>query len=114
MHNLNLNYSSYLSSPGTLKSVELLDKDTLYGGTWTSSMILTFTFGLTGIVLSPNFSMLTFSSKEVAPFASQQVWFSGLLIGFLLIFFTLAIGVGSVFLGANDIINEILKTKLED
>ncbi len=106
MHNLNLNYSSYLSSPGTLKSVELLDKDTLYGGTWTSSMILTFTFGLTGIVLSPNFSMLTFSSKEVAPFASQQVWFSGLLIGFLLIFFTLAIGVGSVFLGANDIINQ--------
>ena len=106
MHNLNLNYSSYLSSPGTLKSVELLDKDTLYGGTWTSSMILTFTFGLTGIVLSPNFSMLTFSSKEIAPFASQQVWFSGLLIGFLLIFFTLAIGVGSVFLGANDIINQ--------
>ena len=49
-----------------------------------------------GILLSPNFSMLTFSSKDVGPFASQQAWFSGLLMGFVLIFFTLAIGAGSI------------------
>jgi len=105
MHNINLNYSSYLSLPGTIQSAEVLDKDIFYTGKWTSSMILTFSFALTGIVLSPNFSMLTFSSRSVDPFSSQQAWFSGLLMGFILIFFTLAIGTGSILLGANSVIN---------
>ncbi len=105
MHNVNLDYSSYLSVPGTISTSEILDKNIFYNGKWTSSMILTFSFALTGIVLSPNFSMLTFASREVAPFASQQAWFSGLLMGFVLIFFTLAIGMSSIFLGANSVIN---------
>ena len=106
MFNTNLDYGSYLSLPGTLRTSEVLDKEMFYGGIWTSSMVLTFSFALTGILLSPNFSMLTFSSKEVEPFASQQAWFSGLLMGFILMFFTLAIGVGSVLLGANSIVNK--------
>ena len=106
MHNTNLDYASYLSLPGALKTAESLNKDIFYNGTWTASMVLTFSFALTGILLSPNFSMLTFASKEVQPFASQQAWFSGLLIGFISIFFTLIIGVGSIFLGANNVINE--------
>jgi len=106
MHNINFDYSSYLSLPGVLKTVEILDKDALYSGTWTASMVLTFSFALTGILLSPNFSMITFASKEVGPFAAQQAWFSGLLIGLVLIFFTTAIGIGSIFLGANDVLNE--------
>ena len=106
MHNVNLDYGSYLSLPGTIRISEVLDKDIFYNGKWTSSMVLTFSFALTGILLSPNFSMLVFSSKEVTPFASQQAWFSGLLMGFILIFFTLAIGVGAVFLGANNVISE--------
>ena len=105
MHNVNLNYSSYLQLSGTLKETQILDKNVFYGGTWTSSMILTFSFALTGILLSPNFSMLTFASKDVSPFAPQQAWFSGLLIGFVLIFFTIAIGVSSTFLGANNVVN---------
>ena len=68
-------------------------------------MVLTFSFALTGILLSPNFSMLSYSSKNLDAFASQQAWFSGLLIGFVSIFFTLAIGIGSVLLGANEVIN---------
>ena len=105
MHNVNLNYSSYLSIPETIKTSEVLDKNIFYYGKWTTSLILTFSFAVCGILLSPNFSMLTFASKDVAPFASQQAWFSGLLMGFILIFFTLGIGLSSVLLGANEVIN---------
>ena len=105
MFNLNLNYSAYLSSPGTIQTSEVLDKDIMYSGKWTSSLIFTFTFALTGILLSPNFTMLTFASKEIGPFAPQQAWFSSLLMGLVVIFFSLAIGLGSIFLGANNIIN---------
>ncbi len=106
MHNINLNYSSYLSLPGTIQTSEVLDQGVFYNGKWTSYMALTFSFALTGIVLSPNFSMLTFSSRSADPFSAQQAWFSGLLMGFVLIFFTFAIGVGSALLGANSVINK--------
>jgi len=106
LFNLKESYSSYLAIPGTIKLTEILDKKIFYSGIWTSSMILTFVFALTGIQMSPNFLMLVFSSKEVKPFAAQQVWFSAFLIGLIFIFFTIIIGVGSNLLGANNIINE--------
>ena len=106
LFNLKESYSSYLSIPGTIKLAEILDKKMFYSGIWTSSMILTFVFALTGIQMSPNFLMLVFSSKEVKPFAAQQVWFSAFLIGLIFIFFTIIVGVGSNLLGANNVINE--------
>ena len=106
LFNLKESYSSYLAIPGTIKLTEIVDKEMFYSGIWTSSMILTFVFALTGIQMSPNFLMLVFSSKEVKPFAAQQVWFSAFLIGLIFIFFTIIVGVGSNLLGANNIINE--------
>ncbi len=106
LFNVKESYASYLSVPGTIKIVEILDNGLSYGGIWTSSMILTFAFGLCGIVMSPNFSMLAFSSREVDTFGNQQVWFSSFLIGLVLIFFSTGIGVGTIFLGANNIVNE--------
>ena len=106
LFNLKESYSSYLAIPGTIKLTEILDKKMFYSGIWTSSMILTFVFALTGIQMSPNFLMLVFSSKEVKPFATQQIWFSAFLIGLIFIFFTIIVGVGSNLLGANNIINE--------
>ena len=106
LFNLKESYNSYLAIPGTIKLTEILDKKIFYGGIWTSSMILTFVFALTGIQMSPNFLMLVFSSKEVKPFAAQQVLFSAFLIGLILIFFTIIVGVGANLLGANNIINE--------
>ena len=106
LFNVKESYAAYLSVPGTIKAVEILDSGSSYGGIWTSSMILTFVFGLCGIVMSPNFSMLAFSNREAGSFGGQQVWFSSFFIGLILIFFTTAIGVGSIFLGANNIINE--------
>ena len=106
LFNLNINYESYLSIPGTIKFSEILDTSKYNSGIWTSSMILSFSFALAGIQMSPNFSMLTFASKEVKPFGTQQVWFSAFGIGLILIFFVTPIGVGSILLGANSVINE--------
>ncbi len=106
LFNVKESYAAYLAVPGTIKAVEILDSGSSYGGIWTSSMILTFVFGLCGIVMSPNFSMLAFSNREADSFGSQQVWFASFFIGLILIFFTAAIGIGSIFLGANNIINE--------
>ena len=105
MYNISSDYTSYLSLSGTINKSSLADKSLFYPGEWTTTMVMSFSFGLTGILLSPNFSMLTFSSKNLDSFASQQSWFSGLLMGFVLIFFSLAIGVGSVLLGANEVVN---------
>ena len=106
LFNIKENYSSYLSVPGTIKLSNVVDENLFYSGIWTVSMILTFTFAITGIQMSPNVSMLTFSSKNIEYLGTQQIWFSGFLMGFLLIFFTTAIGVGSILLGGNNIINE--------
>ena len=106
LFNIKESYNSYLNVPGTIKIVEILDNQNSYGGIWTSSMILTFTFAISGIIISPSFSMLAFSNREVKSFGTQQVWFSSFLIGFVLIFFTTAIGSGSIFLGSNDLINQ--------
>ena len=104
--NVNEGYKSYLSVPGTIKIVKILDDSLSYNGIWTSSMIFTFVFALSGIQMSPNMSMLTFSSKEIQYFGTQQIWFSGFLMGFLLIFFITPIGVGSALLGGNEIVNQ--------
>ncbi len=104
--NLKINYSAYLSLPGTIKFSEVLDNEKFYNGIWTTSMVLSFSFALSGVLLSPNFTMLTFSSRNVSSFGYQQVWLSGLLMGFVLIFFTTTIGVASILLGGNSIINK--------
>ena len=106
LFNIKESYNAYLSVPGTIKNVNLLDSSLSYNGIWTTSMILTFAFALTGIQMSPNISMLTFASQEVRPFGTQQIWFSAFFMGFLLIFFTAGIGAGSILLGGNYIVNE--------
>ena len=106
LFNIKENYKSYLTIPGTIQSVNLLNDSSSYNGIWTTTMILTFAFAVTGIQVSPNVSMLNFASKDVQTFATQQIWFSSFLMGFLLIFFTTAIGVGSILLGGNYIINQ--------
>ncbi len=106
LFNIKESYNSFLTVPGTIKVVELINNNSKYDGIWTSSMILTFAFAISGIVMSPSFSMLAFSNRDVKSFGSQQVWFSSFLIGFILIFFASAIGTGSIFLGSNEIINQ--------
>ena len=106
LFNTKESYNAYLSVPGTIKSVNLLNDNLPYNGIWTTSMILTFVFAITGIQMSPNISMLTFASKEVKYFGTQQIWFSAFLMGFLLIFFTAGIGASSILHGGNNVVNQ--------
>ncbi len=106
LFNIKESYNTYLTIPGTIKIVEILDNGSNYGGIWTTSMILTFALAISGIIMSPSFSMLAFSSREVKSLGTQHVWFSSFLIGFILIFFTSAVGIGSIFLGSNEVVNQ--------
>jgi len=76
------------------------------GNYWTATLIFTFLFALMGIQTSPAFTMWAFASKSPNAFGYQQVFASSLVMGFILIFFTAIIGIGSHFLGADYALNE--------
>lgn len=99
------NYSAYFAIPDTIQLTLGIDKEPTVGGIWTSAMIFTYVLAFMGIQSSPAFSILVFSSKDIKPFATQQVWFSAFLVGMLLFFFSIITGMGAHFLGANQIVN---------
>ena len=75
------------------------------GGPWTAMMIFTFTISFMGIVLSPSFSMWSYSAKHPKVFSYYQIWGSAVVIGLLLFIFTTYQGIGASLLGANAEIN---------
>ena len=77
----------------------------LLGGPWTAMMIFTFTISFMGIVLSPSFSMWSFSTKHPKAFSYYQIWGCAAAIGVLLFVFITFQGVGANLLGANADIN---------
>ncbi len=104
-------HNAYFAIPGVIQYTPGLKTDafagqTPIGGLWTAIMILTYLIALMGIQASPTFSMWAFSSRSPAPFATQQVWLSSLIIGFVLIVFTMLQGVSAHFLGADSIAND--------
>ena len=58
-----------------------------------------------GIVLSPSFSMWSYSAKHPKVFSYYQIWGSAVLVGLLLFIFTTFQGIGASLLGANADIN---------
>jgi Na+/proline symporter len=76
------------------------------GSYWTATFIFTFLFALMGIQTSPAFTMWAFATKNPNAFGYQQVFASSLVMGFILIFYTAIIGIGSHFLGADYALNE--------
>ena len=68
-------------------------------------MIFTFTVTFMGIVLSPSFSMWSYSAKHPKVFSYYQVWGSAVVVGLLLFIFTTFQGIGASLLGANPEIN---------
>ena len=68
-------------------------------------MIFTFTISFMGIVLSPSFSMWSFSTQHPKVFSYYQIWGCATAIGILLFIFTTFQGVGANLLGANADIN---------
>lgn len=98
--------SAYTAIPGVIQFTRGLGEEVPLGGPWTGVMILSLLLAFMGIQVSPTFSMWAFASKSPRPFAIQQVWVSAALIGGLLIFFSVAQGVGAHFLGATSAANE--------
>lgn len=94
-------YNGYLSIPGVIQFTAGLGKEAPVGGIWTASMILTYGFALMGIQAAPAFTMWGFSSRSPKGFAAQQVWASAAVIGAILVFFSVAQGMGAHFLGAS-------------
>jgi hypothetical protein len=58
-----------------------------------------------GIVLSPSFSMLSYTAKHPKAFSYYQIWGSAVIVGLLLFIFTTFQGIGASLLGANAEIN---------
>lgn len=112
-------YSHYIAIPGVIQWVSEVPQ--AEGGTWTGTLILTYMFGIMGILSAPAFSMWAFANKNPAAFASQQVWASALVMGFIVIFFTTIQGLGAHFLGADrsfmenhpELVNPLLVEKLQ-
>jgi len=98
-------YNGYFALPGVIQWVGGLGKNTATGGPWTAMMIFTFTISFMGVVLSPSFSMWSYSAKHPKVFSYYQIWGSAVAIGFLLFIFSTYQGIGASLLGANSEIN---------
>ena len=75
-------YNGYFALPGVIQWVAGLGKNEAVGGPWTAMMIFTFTISFMGIVLSPSFSMWSYSAKKYKSFfllsglgISSSYWF---------------------------------------
>ena len=98
-------YNGYFALPGVIQWVGGLGKISAVGGPWTAMMIFTFTLSFMGVVLSPSFSMWSYSAKHPKVFSYYQVWGSAVAIGFILFIFSTYQGIGASLLGANSEIN---------
>ena len=97
--------SGFFNVPGVIQWVGGLGKNNPSGGPWTAVMILYFTLSYMGIVLSPTFSMWSYSVKSPKSFYYYQIWGSGAIVGIFLFIFAALLGVGANLLGANPSIN---------
>jgi len=98
-------YNSYFTIPGVIQWVAGLGKEPATGGPWTAMMILTFTISFMGIILTPSFSMWSFSTQHPKAFSYYQVWGCAVVIGILLFIFVPFQGIGANLLGGNVDIN---------
>ena len=97
--------SGFFNVPGVIQWVAGLGKNNPSGGPWTAVMILSFTLSYMGIILSPTFSMWSYSVKSPKSFYYYQIWGSGAIVGVFLFIFAALLGVGANLLGANSSIN---------
>ncbi|MDC0353719.1 hypothetical protein OAM83_00710 [Candidatus Pelagibacter sp.] len=98
-------YNGYFALPGVIQWVAGLGKNEAVGGPWTAMMIFTFTISFMGVILSPSFTMLSYTAKHPKAFSYYQIWGSAVVVGLLLFIFTTFQGIGASLLGANAEIN---------
>ena len=98
-------FNGYFALPGVIQWVAGLGKNPAVGGPWTAMMIFTFAISFMGVVLSPSFSMWSYTAKHPKVFSYYQIWGSAVVVGILLFVFATYQGVGASLLGANSEIN---------
>ena len=98
-------FNGYFALPGVIQWVAGLGKNPAVGGPWTAMMIFTFAISFMGVVLSPSFSMWSYTAKHPKVFSYYQIWGSAVLVGILLFVFATYQGIGASLLGANSEIN---------
>ena len=98
-------YNGYFALPGVIQWVAGLGKNPAVGGPWTAMMIFTFAISFMGVVLSPSFSMWSYTAKHPKVFSYYQIWGSAVVIGFLLFVFSTYQGIGATLLGASSEVN---------
>ena len=98
-------FNGYFALPGVIQWVAGLGKNPAVGGPWTAMMIFTFAISFMGVVLSPSFSMWSYTAKHPKVFSYYQIWGSAVVVGILLFVFATYQGVGANLLGANSEIN---------
>ena len=98
-------FNGYFALPGVIQWVAGLGKNPAVGGPWTAMMIFTFAISFMGVVLSPSFSMWSYTAKHPKVFSDYQIWGSAVVVGILLFVFATYQGVGASLLGANSEIN---------
>ena len=98
-------FNGYFALPGVIQWVAGLGKNPAVGGPWTAMMIFTFAISFMGVVLSPSFSMWSYTAKHPKVFSYYQIWGSAVVVGILLFVFATYQGIGASLLGANSEIN---------
>ena len=99
-------YNGYFALPGVIQWVAGLGKNPAVGGPWTAMMIFTFVISFMGVVLSPSFSMWSYTAKHPKVFSYYQIWGSAVIIGFLLFIFATYQGIGATLIGASSEVNK--------
>ena len=98
-------FNGYFALPGVIQWVAGLGKNPAVGGPWTAMMIFTFAISFMGVVLSPSFSMWSYTAKHPKVFSYYQISGSAVVVGILLFVFATYQGIGASLLGANSEIN---------
>lgn len=99
-------FSGFFAAPGVIQWTSGLGIEAPIGGPWTSIMVLTFMMSVMGILASPTFTMLGFSSRSPRGFAIHQIWGAACCVGILMFVFAAFQGAGAHLLGANADVNE--------
>jgi len=98
-------YNGYFALPGVIQWVAGLGKNPAVGGPWTAMMIFTFVISFMGVVLSPSFSMWSYTAKHPKVFSYYQIWGSAVVVGILLFVFATYQGIGATLMGASPEVN---------
>ena len=92
-------FSHYLAVPGVIQFVTSARE--AVGSPWTGTLLATTLIAFTGIIASPIFANWPLCVRSAKPAGPKMIWSSAVLLGFLLLVFSVVQGLGGHLLGGN-------------